>query len=124
MDKTMSKAMWTRQQYMNKECTHQEYYLPIAQECGISLVESLIAFKILHSTDPHFNDIPLKEWDAYALCNQSCFQRACKKRGDQYSLASGVFILKAIAQHEKEMGLYEHWRTKPNPYRKDISKEE
>ena len=117
--------MWTRQQYMNKECTHQEYYLPIAQECGISLVNSPIAWLCLRDSDPSFNQLTtLKQWDNIAFWNQSNFQKACKKRGDQYSLASGVSILKAIAKHEKELGLYEHWRTKPNPYREDINEED
>lgn len=108
--------MWTRQQYMNKECTHQEYYLPIAQECGISLVKSDIAWYCLRDTDENFNQLTsLGQWDRIAVLSERCFRKALEKRGDFYSLAGGLCILKAMARHEKGLGLYDHWKDKPDP---------
>ena len=108
--------MWTRQQYMNKECTHQEYYLPIAQECGISLVKSDIAWYCLRDADENFNQLTsLGQWDRIAVLSERCFRKALETRGDFYSLAGGLCILKAMARHEKGLGLYDHWKDKPNP---------
>lgn len=106
--------MWTRKQYLAQECTFDEYYLPIAQECGISLVKNPIAWYCLRDTDPYFNQLTtLEQWDNIAAWNQACFKRALEKRGDQYSL--GSCILKSIARHEKAQGLYECWQDKPCP---------
>ena len=55
---------FTRKQYMNKEVTHQEYYSQFVTPGVLRLVEGHIGRKrILESSDPHFNDIPLREWD-------------------------------------------------------------
>lgn len=56
--------MFTRQQYMNRECTHDEFYGQFVNELVIRCVASAIGVaRIKGSTDPHFNDIPLREWD-------------------------------------------------------------
>jgi len=55
--------MYTRKQYMNNEVSHADYYAQFGIHL-IKLVENRIGEKrILESSDPHFNDIPLREWD-------------------------------------------------------------
>jgi hypothetical protein len=53
-----------RSQYMNKESSHEEYYRQFVTPEVIKLVETTIGKdRILRSTDPYFNDIPLGKWD-------------------------------------------------------------
>ena len=55
--------MYTRKQYMDNEVSHAEYYAQFGIHL-IKLVGNRIGKKrILESSDPHFNDIPLREWD-------------------------------------------------------------
>jgi hypothetical protein len=58
--------MITRKQYMNKEATHAEYYAQFGQHLTGLVSRWIGRDRILASTDEHFNDIPLKEWDAMA----------------------------------------------------------
>jgi hypothetical protein len=52
---------------MHKRCTHREYYGQFVNDGVISaVVRTIGARKILASTDPHLNDIPLHRWDALA----------------------------------------------------------
>lgn len=56
--------MYTRKDYLNKECTHDEYYRQFVSDGVIDMVGSVIGVdRIKASNDPHFNDIPLREWD-------------------------------------------------------------
>ncbi len=58
-----NEAFYTRQDYMGNKCTHDEYY----GQFGIHMlkdVENCIGYKtIIHSTDKHFNNIPLRRFD-------------------------------------------------------------
>lgn len=55
---------FTREQYMRQECTHDEFYAQFVTDSVVYLVVSAIGKEsIIASTDPHFNDIPLAEWD-------------------------------------------------------------
>ena len=43
---------------------HEEYYGQFVNAAALSIVARFIGTdRIKNSTDPHFNDIPLKEWD-------------------------------------------------------------
>lgn len=55
---------FTRQQYMNKECSHAEFFQPFAEAWlrAREIPESIMA-RVRVSKDPHLNDIPLQEWD-------------------------------------------------------------
>ena len=56
--------MFTRTQYLNKECTHREYWAQFVTPSMKAMVRSNIGLERLQrSTDPHFNDIPLINWD-------------------------------------------------------------
>lgn len=79
--------MYTRKQYMNKECTHREFYgqhmtLPIIN----MVVRAIGKDRLLRSTDEHLNDIPLKEWDNLhpllggSLSDSVCFAKEAARQ--------------------------------------------
>ena len=89
--------MYTRKQYLNKECTHRQYYgqfVTPATKAHVLRGIGLAALK--KSTDPHFNDISLANWDNLVPhCPGSAdFSNA----GDYYTLAGGVCLLKEAAR--------------------------
>src|SRR5688572_18670861 len=57
--------MISRKEYMaDSPRLHHAYYLQFATDRTRRLVEQTIGKeRILASVDPHFNDIPLREWD-------------------------------------------------------------
>ena len=60
----MEDLKFTYKQYMNKECSHQEYFEQFVNDNTINVVlHSIGKQRILDSTDFYLNDIPLKEWD-------------------------------------------------------------
>ena len=92
--------MKTRAQYMNKECTHQEYYGQFG-EILIEVVSNCIGVeRIQASTDPHFNDIPLIAWDRlHGVVGAICGRRLGEVNGTGgYSLSDTVCAAKAAAQ--------------------------
>jgi len=89
--------MKTRKQYMNNECSHAEYYGQFVDSSVIARVTSRISKKaIMASTDPHMNDIPLKEWDAIPV--SSHIADKLKECGDYLTLSGSVCINKAAAR--------------------------
>ena len=89
--------MYARKQYLNKECTHRQYYGQFVTPAtkahvlrGIGLAE------LKNSNDPYFNDIPLHKWDGLvANCPGSA---TFSKAGDYYTLAGGICLLKEAAR--------------------------
>ena len=56
--------MYTRKDYINQVCTHDEYYAQFVTDRELVNVRLLLGFKIRQSADPEsFNDIPLALWD-------------------------------------------------------------
>lgn len=56
---------FNRKQYMQKECTHQEYYEQFATLGVISLVRSVIGEDLIKKSEHEsFGDIPLQKWDS------------------------------------------------------------
>lgn len=95
--------MKTRQQYLNKEITHQEYYSQYVNAGITSRVKSSIGEKrIKESTDPHFNDIPLFEWDRLGLPVGYRIIEMVKENGDFNSLSFQVCVNKAAARMIRE----------------------
>ncbi len=89
--------MYTRKQYLNKECTHREYYGQFVNAGTKARVLSGIGLEALKkSTDPHFNDIPLHKWDR--LVPKCPGSAGFAKAGDYYTLADGVSLLKEAAR--------------------------
>lgn len=92
--------MYTRKQYLNKECTHSEYYQQFVTDYTKRLVSNSLGIERLKNAwnngDEHFNSIPLGTWD-----NLTVFFRCDKQlreHGDYATLAGKVCILKETAR--------------------------
>lgn len=93
--------MHTRQDYMDKKCTHQEYYSQFVDyDVIIAVLEYIGEKNIIKSKDEHFNDIPLKKWDNLGLLNLELL----KKHNETPSLATNCCIGKAAARMIKIIG--------------------
>jgi hypothetical protein len=55
---------FSREQYLRQECDHDTFYAQFVTDGVVYVVLSAIGKeRIIKSTNPHFNDIPLAEWD-------------------------------------------------------------
>lgn len=94
--------MNTRIQYLARECTHDEYYGQfVTQEVFGILLSTFGRDCIVQSTDPHFNDIPLRIWDSLPGLHS---MSDLKDAGDYLTLAGKVCIYKAAARQIRAMG--------------------
>jgi len=92
-------AIFTRKEYLNGDVTHRVYMGQFVNTHTIHNVRTKIGEdRILKSTDEHFNDIPLKEWDRLGLTADT---RKMTEAGETYSLAIAVSINKAAAAQIK-----------------------
>ena len=91
--------MFTRKDYLNGECTHEEYYGQLVTQGMKDHIVRAIPQALAKSTDPVFNDIPLSTWDrlgmAYSLRSEF------KGLGDFRSKAGIVCVLKEAARQVK-----------------------
>lgn len=70
---------------------------------GISIADNHpIVIRAKRSNDPHYNDIPLRLWDAVAAGFVHSAQRALKERANGWSLAGGVCIAKEVVRQAVE----------------------
>lgn len=96
----------TRDEYMqqsrdNGPAAHRAYYGQFVNQNTINqVVRHIGAQRIKNSTNPHFNDIPLKEWDN--LSNFLLLARSFKSVGDYATLAGLVCVAKEAARQFKE----------------------
>ena len=95
----MKTIKFTRNQYLNKECSHSEYYAQFVNEATKSNVLRYIANKktliaaILE--DKNLNNIPLQRWDSCpCYLDRSLFVQA----GDFITKAGSVCVLKEAAR--------------------------
>jgi hypothetical protein len=97
-------TLYTRQDYMNKICTHGQYYGQFSEYCPyiIEFVVNNIGKKaIMASECPHFNDIPLKKWDALHFGIRNLvgnIVQQCNGKNAGYSLSDSVCIAKQAAR--------------------------
>jgi hypothetical protein len=91
--------MKTRPQYLNKECSHSEYYAQFVTQSVVNLVERTFTIEVLksaHQSDKHFNSIPLYKWDNIAtFVNSGVLMKEC---GDFLTLSGQICILKEAAR--------------------------
>lgn len=99
---TTTTAVITRQQYMNKEASHQEYYGQFVSGELKRQVQARFGSRLCTSTDPHFNDIPLKEWDNFWSRVPAPIASKMREAGDFPTLAGSVCILKEAARQVVE----------------------
>jgi len=93
--------MYTRSQYLNGECTHRQFYLSVAETAGLTLIlGDTLRDKLYHAwlQDEHFNTMPLRWWDGFALPDRGRISAALKKHGDCLSLAGCVSLYKTLAK--------------------------
>ena len=94
----MNTTIITRQQYLNKEATHREYYSQFVTEGVKQRVKSAFKMKdLIEGKDKHFNNLPLQWWDrlmTVVLFEINSKPKAC---GDYPTPAGVVCILKEAA---------------------------
>lgn len=91
--------MFTRQQYLNKECSFEQYYLEIAAESGFQPPSQLVKL-CEKSQDPNFNDIPLIRFDIFAKSCSSAVDKAFRVRGDYPTIAGMVCLIKVTIRRQ------------------------
>lgn len=98
--------IYTRQQYMQDsredgKAAHRKYFGQFVTQATISRVVSIIGRdRLLASTDPHMNDIPLELWDK--LTPQLPGSSGFIKAGDYYTVGNGVCLAKEAARQYVE----------------------
>jgi hypothetical protein len=96
----------TRDEYMqqsrdNGPVAHRAYYGQFVNHNTIKqVVRHIGADRIKASTNPHFNDIPLEEWDN--LTKFLIIAKPFKSVGDYTTLAGLVCVAKEAARQFKE----------------------
>lgn len=96
--------MFTRKQYLDKECTHQEYYAQFVTD-GIrrGVVHNIGYDAILNSEDKAMNDIPLAKWDRCGFLVRGIDIHTKMKNAEDALTAAGIVcILKEAARQVKE----------------------
>lgn len=96
-----SMEAYTAEQYRRREVSHHEYYLSVAMHSGITAARFSEDMKrrILASTDPHMNDVPLRLWDAFYGYAYAVEVHENSTRTK--SLSSTVCAYKAVAREWK-----------------------
>jgi hypothetical protein len=93
-----TESMRSRKEYMDKGCTHEEYYGQFVTLGIVALVRDRIGFeRIGRSADAHFNDIPLMKWDAMQWEIGPMIESKLRSAGDALSLSSCVCVAKRAA---------------------------
>lgn len=88
-----------RAEYMTGKISHDDYYLWLAEFVGVP--ERLIPFndlRLVASTDPHMNDLPLGQWDS----RDSGVRTLAFGKGLVWALSDTVCVLKALARRRAE----------------------
>lgn len=92
----------SRKDYMEGRCTHREYYGSLVEELGIRFTKEKDIERFRRSIDLHFNDIPLRWWDALASRRPAGSTAAFKARGDFVTTAGLVCLYKEAARRAIE----------------------
>lgn len=99
----MTRNEYLQQSHDNGESAHRAYFGQFVNTWLINFVVSRIgADRIKKSTNPHFNDIPLKEWDNLTHSLPQFMQCSFKSKGDYATLAGLVCVAKEAAKQFKE----------------------
>lgn len=97
---------YNRKDYMEGKVSHDEYYAQFVTKSTCWLICNGIGKQaIINSTDPHFNDIPLAQWDRLANLIMDGLAALAKSNASTHggkpslSLSDKVCLLKAAARH-------------------------
>lgn len=106
---TDKKTILTREDYINKRCTHRQYYAQFVTPAVLKLVKDHIGDDTVKaSKDPYFNDTPLKRWDDISVAFKQELSIAPQYkewlgvREPLWCLSSAVCILKEAANQIRE----------------------
>lgn len=91
--------MFTRSQYMNRQCSHRQYYSQFVGENTKRTVKAAFGDRLEKSTDEHFNDIGLSAWD---ILPQAYDISLVKKYNYNLTLSDRVCIMKEAARQVLE----------------------
>ena len=95
--------MITRKQYMAGEATFREYYGQFVTGAVRSAVKGRFGKALVTSEDPHFNDIPLSQWDSLAcILGPNLIGPMRAATGQHPSAAELVCAVKEAAQQIRE----------------------
>ena len=89
--------LYTRQDYLNGVCSHNQYYSQFVTGDILKLVENKFGYIELKNAfykDVHLNSIPLSTWDQLGLH----VKPKMNKYGDWLTMSSKVCILKVAAK--------------------------
>lgn len=97
--------MYTRQQYMDKQVSHDEYYKTLADAAGIGNFDDAFLDRVrkcIEQGDEHLNNIALSKWDNMCIMDRhnAALRDELKRRNDQLSLSTGVCMRKAKSRFE------------------------
>jgi len=105
----------TRQQYLDGDVTHREYYAQFITPEMVRDVKTHISVAVIKaSKNEHFDDIPIKKWDALSGCVFQCGQLVRRPMipksladrvravGDGVSPSTLICIYKEIARQIQE----------------------
>lgn len=92
--------MFTRQDYLNDVCNHNEYYAQFVNGRIVDIVERTIGLKrIMNSTDQYLNDIDLPVWDhLYYAVKSNVDPEILLLTKEQMTLGTAVCIAKSAAK--------------------------
>lgn len=93
--------MFTRKDYLDKNCNHREYYSQFVTEYIKSIVASKFGLEKLQKAyrqDKNLNTISLDQWDHLTHRLPRSVAASLKEHGDYLTLAGGVCILKEAAK--------------------------
>jgi len=94
---------FTRQQYLNNECTHREYYSQFVTKGTKQRLRSTLKLSALKDgIDNHFNNIPLHFWDNFMPVVPYEISNKIQACGDYCTLSGIVCILKEAAMQIAE----------------------
>ena len=98
----MNKTYPQREQYMNNEISHHDFYLSIAKAAGIKHNADFVleCKKALDRGDEHLNTIPLAVWDRKGVFVKLALSVALKKHGDGWCLSNNTCAQKEMAREQ------------------------
>lgn len=93
-----NQTLFTRKQYLDKECSHDQYYGQFVTQSTIDTVLSYFSKEKLtecYASDKNLNNIKLSVWDRMPLYAATYKMKDC---GDYLTMSGHVSILKRAAR--------------------------
>lgn len=95
--------MYTRNQYLNSQCTYNQYYDQfVTEQLKNAVSRCFTPAKLVkaYDKDEYLNSIPLNEWDKLSYhCESNAMRRLYATAGEYATKAVAVCTLKQAAKH-------------------------